>query len=226
MIIKVCGMREPDNIRDVVALGIDMVGLVFNKKSSRYVALKPSHAGLLPDYAGITVDNIAKWNNVVRVGVFGNDMPQNIITMAYNYKLDYIQLNGIGDEIMIDNLRRTLDRDICPGIKFIKAIGLADIHDVDLWRRYKDVADILLFYAEDSAFGDSDLRFDWSLLDGYDGDIPFIISGGIGPDDAERILAVSHPKMVGVNLNRCFESSPGIKDVGLLRKFIDEIRRR
>lgn len=77
-------------------------------------------------------------------------MPQNIITMAYNYKLDYVQLYGKNDEIMINNLRLTLRDEICPGIKFIKAIGIADMEDVGLWRKYKNVADMLLFYPKNS----------------------------------------------------------------------------
>lgn len=224
MIIKVCGMREPENIRAVKALGVDMIGLVFSRRSPRYVASVPSCAGLLPDYACIDGDVMSEGSPVSRVGVFGSDMPQNIITAAYNYKLDYIQLHGKDDEIMIDNLRHTLRDDICPGIKFIKAIGISTSKDFELCHRYKGLADMFLFYGIDDVNRRSDVRFDWTLLDCYDMDIPFLLGGGIGPDDAVEMLSIKHPMMAGVNLNREFESDIAVKDTALLGKFISVVR--
>lgn len=226
MIIKVCGMREPDNIRAVAALGVDMIGLVFSRKNPRYVSSIPSNAGLLPDYSCFDDGMTANSNAVARVGVFGSDMPQNIITAAYNYKLDYIQLYGKDDEIMIDNLRSTLCDEICPGIKFIKAVGIYNVEDFKQCDKYKGVADMFLFYGKDNVSGRSDVRFDWTLLDSYDGNIPFMISGGIGPDDAEAVLAIKHPMMIGVNLTKEFESSVAVKDVDSLKKFVSVIRNK
>lgn len=94
MIIKVCGLRDPENIRAVMGLGADMIGLVFDRRNPRYVSSIPSNVGLLPDYASIQGHDLNEDGKVARVGVFGSDMPQNIITMAYNYKLDYVQLYG------------------------------------------------------------------------------------------------------------------------------------
>lgn len=224
MIIKVCGLRAPKNIRAVMGLGADMIGLVFDRRNPRYVSSIPSNVGLLPDYASIQRRDLNEDRKVTRVGVFGSDMPQNIITMAYNYKLDYVQLYGKNDEIMISNLRLTLKDEICPGLKFIKAIGIANIEDVGLWRKYKNIADMLLFYPKDQYRGEGDVKFDWGLLDNYDGDIPFILSGGIGPDDVEKVLSFSHPYMAGIDINSRFETSPAMKDISLLKPFIESIR--
>lgn len=224
MIIKVCGLRDPENIRAVMGLGADMIGLVFDRRNPRYVSSIPYNVGLLPDYASIQGHDLNEDGKVARVGVFGSDMPQNIITMAYNYKLDYVQLYGKNDEIMINNLRLTLRDEICPGIKFIKAIGIADMEDVGLWRKYKNVADMLLFYPKKQYGDDVDTKFDWSLLDYYDGDIPFIISGGIGPEDVENVLSLTHPCMAGIDINSRFETSPAVKDISLLKPFIESIR--
>ncbi len=217
-------MRAPENIREVSALGVDMLGFVFYKRSPRYVPSVPSRVGLLPDYASISEQDDVLRHGPSRVGVFVNEMPQNIITMVYNYKLDYVQLHGINDEIMIDNLRRTLDDAIRPGIKFIKAIGVSDVSDIEQWRRYKGVADILLFQAENGACCDCESKFDWSLLTNYDGDIPFIVGGGIGPEDADAVLSLSHPMMLGVDVNSRFESSMAFKDVSLLSKFVSKVK--
>lgn len=226
MLIKVCGMREPDNIRAVSALGVDMIGFVFCKNSSRCVPLVPSCAGTVPDRADAAVDNDgADGNrNTARAGVFNNDMPQNIITMVHSYKLDYVQLNGSESSVMIDNLRRTVDPDIRPGVKFIKRLNVSSPDDMKRWREYEDSADILLFHVEDCADSRCGECRGWSVVDSYDGSLPFILGGDIRPDDAGRILAVSHPRLAGVDLDRHFELSPAVKDTELLKKFITEIR--
>ena len=61
------------------------------------------------------------------------------------------------------------------------------------------------------------------MLEAYDGDKPFLLSGGIGPDDAERIKAFRHPKLVGIDLNSRFETEPGIKDIQKLKSFLDQL---
>lgn len=226
MKIKVCGMREPDNIRAVENLGVDMIGLIFWKKSPRYVVSVPSYAGTIPDYAGAAAckDGKGCGRNIGRVGVFVNEMPQNIITAVYNYGLDYVQLHGDESPTMIDNLRRTIDPDIHPGIKFIKAISVGAADDVKRWREYRDTADMLLFDTKGKSAGGNGLQFDWSVLDAYDGDIPFLLSGGIGPEDARKVLSFKHPRMLGIDLNSRFETAPAQKDVALLNKFINEIK--
>lgn len=224
MLIKVCGMREPENIRAVAGLGVDMIGFVFYKKSPRYVSSISSCSGLIPNYPRFESDLINNKERPFRVGVFVDEMPQNIITMVYNYKLDYVQLHGKDDALMIENLRRTIDADIKPGLKFIKALDISDGCDFERWREYKGVADLLLFHTKSSIAGGSGKKFNWQLLNEYNGDIPFILSGGIGPDDSESVLSLNNSKMVGIDLNSCFESSPAVKDICMLKNFISKIR--
>ena len=231
MKVKVCGLREPENIRDVEALGVDMVGFIFWKDSPRYVSMISANAGIIPDYA---------WDQGARnphssllsphssllsqkVGVFVDDMPQNIVTRVYNYKLDWVQLHGSESPVMIDNLKRTLIPDIKPDIKIIKAISVNTKEDVEKWRQYRGHVDMLLFDTKCKTVGGSGEHFDWSVLDSYDGDIPFLLSGGIGPDDAERVKAFHHPQFAGIDLNSRFETSPGVKDVNLLKEFLNKV---
>ena len=227
MKIKVCGMREAQNIEDVMALDIDMIGFIFYPKSSRYVSEISSHAGIIPDMASIDIkrhkaENAAR--KIKKVGVFVDDMPQNIVTRVYNYELDYIQLHGSETVTYIDNLRRTLVPDIAPDIKIIKAISIREADDVKRWRRYEGHIDMLLFDTKCDTAGGSGKKFEWELLKQYDGNIPFILSGGISPDDAEEVRAFRHPQCIGIDINSCFETGPALKDIPLLRTFITAVR--
>lgn len=219
MIIKVCGMREPENIRAVEELGIDWMGFIFYPKSPRYVSQVNSLAGIIPDYSPLS--KIEK--RVKRVGVFVDDMPQNIVTHVYNDHLDIVQLHGDESPVMMDNLRRTLDPDIRPDIKLMKALAVSSKNDIERWRAYEGHADYLLFDTRCPGKGGSGEQFDWSVLEAYDGTIPFLLSGGIGPDDAERVRAFHHPQCIGIDLNSCFETEPGVKDAALLKQLIEKI---
>ena len=224
MIIKVCGMRDGENIRQVAALGVDWIGMIFWQKSPRNVTMIPSYAGILPDRGSDIGDFKAK-----RVGVFVDEMPQNIITRVVNFHLDLLQLHGHESPTLIRNLRRTLDPDIRPGIKIIKAISVGSRDDIATYKDYADCVDYFLFDTKCQTVGGSGRQFDWNVLSAYDGDIPFLLSGGIGPDDAPRLRQTfSHDgfpveKCVGIDLNSCFETAPGMKDVTALRHFLSQL---
>lgn len=219
MKIKVCGMRDGENIRRVAALGVDWIGMIFWDRSPRYVTMIPTDAGIIPDRADTTPKT-----DIKRVGVFVDEMPQNIITRAVNFELDLIQLHGHETPTMIRNLRRTLDPDIRPGIQFIKAISVSCRDDIAAYKPYEDCVDYFLFDTKCPTVGGSGSQFDWSVLEAYDGSKPFLLSGGIGPDDAERVRAFHHPQCIGIDLNSRFETAPGVKDVDLLRTFIQHIK--
>ena len=129
MIIKVCGMRDAENIRAVSELNIDLLGFDFRPESPRFVRMVSSLAGTIPDYSEEQVrqkKNLSEspsqpLRQPARVGVFADDMPQSIVTRVYNYQLDFVQLNGNESRVMIENLKRTLIPDIAPDIKIIKA---------------------------------------------------------------------------------------------------------
>nr|WP_293471465.1 phosphoribosylanthranilate isomerase [Prevotella sp.] len=219
MIIKVCGMRDADNIRDISALGVDMIGLIFYPPSPRYVQQFSSGAGIIPDYA----PDMGK--TPLRVGVFVDDMPQNIVTRVYNYKLDYIQLHGNEPRETLENLRATIDPDIKPKIKIIKAISVSSAEDIKKYKEYVGAADLFLFDTKCKTVGGSGEQFDWQVLQAYDGDVPFILSGGIGPDDAERVKNFHHPKCIGIDLNSKFEIEPALKDVEKLKQFLVKVKK-
>ena len=229
MIIKVCGMRDADNIREVSELDIDMMGFIFWKDSPRFVRMISSHAGIIPDYSeerlnknsGKVVDD---QHRIKRVGVFVDDMPQTIATRIYNYELDYVQLHGEESCIMIDNLRRTLEPDIRTGVKIIKTISVSSAEDIEKTKQYEGCVDLFLFDTKCPTMGGSGDKFDWSVLSAYKGNVPFLLSGGIGMDDVDKIKSFQHPQFAGVDVNSCFETEPGVKDVEKLRLFVEKLR--
>ena len=212
-------MRDADNIRDISALGVDMIGLIFYPPSPRYVQQFSSGAGIIPDYA----PDMGK--TPLRVGVFVDDMPQNIVTRVYNYKLDYIQLHGNEPRETLENLPATIDPDIKPKIKIIKAISVSSAEDIKKYKEYVGAADLFLFDTKCKTVGGSGEQFDWQVLQAYDGDVPFLLSGGIGPDDAERIKNFHHPKCIGIDLNSKFEIEPALKDVEKLKQFLVKVKK-
>ena len=233
MKVKVCGMRDAENIREVSSLGVDMLGFIFYPKSPRYVQMISSKAGIIPDYSEERLDKAIHSadsdvcvGRPARVGVFVDDMPQNIVTRVYNYGLDYIQLHGNEPRETCENLRATLDPDIKKGIRIIKAISVSTAEDIQKYKEYVGAVDLFLFDTKCKTVGGSGEQFDWTVLDTYDGDVPFLLSGGIGPDDAERVKAFHHPKCVGIDLNSKFEIEPALKDVEKLREFIGEVKKQ
>ena len=188
-------MREADNIREVEALGIDMIGFIFWPKSSRYVSQRPDY---LP-------------KRVKRVGVFVDEDPEQVKRLADDYALDYIQLHGQESPSYIFQLR---------GLHVIKAFNISIAEDLLQTQPYEGLVDFFLFDAKGKSVGGNGEKFNWDVLDAYQGATPFLLSGGIGPDDAERVNAFYHPKCIGIDLNSRFELSPGLKDVAKLKEFM------
>jgi len=208
-LIKVCGMREADNIREVEALGIDMMGFIFWPHSSRCVTERPYY---LPTQAR-------------RVGVFVDEAPATVLQQASSYRLDLIQLHGHESPTYIQNLRRQAGSALNHSIKIIKAISIGSSSDMEQYKPYEGCADYLLFDTRCTTVGGSGKQFDWSVLSAYHGDTPFLLSGGIGPDDAERVKTFCHPRCIGIDLNSRFETAPGLKDIAKLKTFIETLQR-
>ena len=228
-------MRDAQNIREVSQLGVDMIGMIFYPKSPRYVEMQSSHAGIIPDYAkedigasdssGSSSESVStSAKSPARVGVFVDDMVQNIVTRVVNYHLDYVQLHGNEPREMCENLRLTLDPDIRPGIKIIKAISVSDASGIQKYKEYVGTVDLFLFDTKCKTVGGSGQQFDWQVLEQYDGEVPFLLSGGIGPEDASRLHAFHHPKCIGIDLNSRFEIEPGVKDVEKLKGFLNAMQ--
>jgi phosphoribosylanthranilate isomerase len=128
-----------------------------------------------------------------RVGVFVDDMPQTIVTRIYNFNLDFVQLNGDETPVMIENLKRTLIPDIAPNIRIIKTLPVKCVENLKATEQFEGLVDYFLFDLNGVGEGADNMQFAQSLLDSYRGNVPFLLSGGIGPDDTERIKNFNQP---------------------------------
>ena len=206
LVIKVCGMREAENIREVEALGINWLGLIFWPKSSRYVSERPDY---LPQH-------------VKRVGVFVDENLDTVRKKADDYALDLIQLHGSESPDYIRTLKAPSSINPLTS-SIIKAFNIATAHDLEQTKDYEGIVDYFLFDTKGPSVGGNGVQFNWDVLKDYHGKTPFLLSGGIGPEDAERIHAFHHPQCIGIDLNSRFELSPGLKDITVLRKFLNEL---
>lgn len=222
-------MRDPENIRAVSALDIDWMGFVFWRDSPRYLQQISSRTGTLPDYSSLRDDAMRKKaggkKDILRVGVFVDDMPQNIVTRVVNYRLDIVQLHGDESPVMMENLRRTIDPDIHQGIKLMKTIYVGCADDLKCCADYAGAADYFLFEPKKPADADTKSLIDWDVLAAYDGQVPFILGGDIGPDDVERLRHFSHPAFCGISVDAQFETAYAMKDVVALKAFVECLRK-
>lgn len=192
-------MRDAQNIRDVEALGIDWIGMIFWPKSKRYVAEVPSY---LPEH-------------LKKVGVFVDATLEDILQHISDYQLDIIQLHGQESPYFAKALKPHT---------IIKAFNIEKAGDLLQTEKYKGIADYFLFDTKGKMAGGNGQKFDWSVLTAYQGKTPFLLSGGIGPEDAESVRSFHHPRCIGIDLNSRFESEPGFKDINQLKTFINKLR--
>ena len=153
-------------------------------------------------------------------------MPQNIITRIYNYDLDYVQLKGDENPVMIDNLRRSVDPDIRRGIKIIKSLNnldIATLADFERCKSFEGHADLLCFRIKREGQNQEVASWNETLLTAYHGELPFILSGNIGLNDAEALQTIRCSKCVGIEINHAFELTPGVKDIQGINRFISLI---
>ena len=207
MLVKVCGMREPENIEKVAQLGVDMMGFIFYPKS--------------PRFASQSVARTAADKNVCRVGVFVNESVELISDKIQLFDLNAVQLHGNESRVLCEQLHEQNGL-----LKVIKAISVSTAGDILKYKEYVGAVDYFLFDTKCKTVGGSGQQFDWQVLENYDGDVPFILSGGIGPEDVERIRNFHHPKCIGIDLNSKFEMEPGLKDVEMLKTFLENIENK
>lgn len=208
MFIKVCGMRDAQNIREVDALGVEMIGLIFWPGSKRYVSEKPAY---LPEHARL-------------VGVFVNAEPQEVVEKVKEYGLSYVQLHGDEDLAYVTALHKLLIEQNVRTPRIVRSIHVSSRSSVLKAMMWDGYVDGILFETPTNGYGGSGEAFDWSLLSSYRARTPFFLSGGLGPQSLEALKEFEHPMWLGVDLNSRFESEPGIKDLALLKPFIEELR--
>lgn len=193
-------MREPENIRAVEEnVHPDMMGFIFWEGSKRYVSEIPAY---LPQ--------------CTRVGVFVNPTAEYVLEKVKDFCLGAIQLHGAESPDFCQQIKSAT------GLPIIKAISI-EKNDSSLFTLhfslYEGIADFFLFDTKCKCVGGSGEQFNWDILSHYKGNTPFLLSGGIGPGDEEKVRRWHHPKCIGIDLNSRFETSPALKDTKALMKF-------
>ena len=199
-------MRDPENISGVIAALPDYLGFIFYPKSKRFVGFEP-----LSDVLSIIPDSVKK------VGVFVDEAPEKVFEIYRNWNLNVIQLHGNETPEYCQQIQDS-------GITVFKAFSVDDQFDFEKLNAYSRVCDYFLFDTKGRLPGGSGKKFNWQLLENYKCDVPFFLSGGIGPEDIDTIRQFSHPKLFGIDINSGFEISPALKDVVKVRNFISGIR--
>ncbi len=209
MRIKVCGMKEEENLQDLLELQPDYVGFIFYENSPRFMG----------ETLGAEVIRQVP-RNIRKVGVFVNASINQIVQTVKTYGLDFVQLHG--DEM--PDFCRSLQ---FKGINIIKAFRVDETFNFTQLNNYKPVCDYFLFDTKAAAYGGTGTAFDWSLLERYDNEKPFFLSGGIGLEDAETILDLKEKtglRIHAVDINSKFEVQPGLKNIEAVREFIHRLK--
>lgn len=203
MIIKVCGLRNRVNINEISQLDIQMIGLNFYPPSSRYI----------PRYDELAIQQIAQ--DISKVGVFVKEGLKTLQDITQQYGLDYVQLHG--DE-SVDYCRAASQF-----AKVIKVFRVDDEFSFSDIKPYETSVDYFLFDTKTTDYGGSGRQFSWDMLQQYQGTKPFLLSGGIGPDDAAAIKSIDHPSFAGIDINSRFELAPAIKSYDMIATFINQL---
>src|SRR5215469_2102610 len=205
MRIKVCGLTDTSQVRQLNELGIEFAGFNFYRRSPRYV------------YKNMPSTAIKKIRGKInKVGIFVDEDVEEVLRTVDDCGLYLVQLHG--------NESPRYCEKISNYITVIKVFRLSDDDNVE-WKikDYYEVADMFMFDTDTTAFGGSGRKFNWQLLKDVKINKPFFLAGGIGVDDADELKKFSQQPVAkdlfAIDINSKFEIMPGIKDIELIKAF-------
>lgn len=201
--VKICGITRVEDARAAVDSGADALGLVFYSKSPRYVELS-------------VAANIARTIGpfVTIVGLFVNAGEAQVREAVKTVGLDMLQFHGDEDEVYCAQFERP----------YIKAIRMSPELDVkEVMTKYPSARGFLFDAWNKDKYGGTGETFEWDRLsilkESVDTDIPFILAGGLTPENVDQAVAAVKPYAIDVSGG--VELSPGIKSPELIQQFID-----
>jgi phosphoribosylanthranilate isomerase len=206
MNIKVCGITQFKQLQQLEALNIDYAGLIFYKDSPRYMGEKLS--GKQVKEADF---------DIKKVGVFVNPTYSELLDAIDEYGLDIVQLHG--------NETPEICEELSAEVEVIKAFRIAGDDSINIDKMVMPYDAVCDFYLFDTAglkesFGGTGQQFDWKILKKAKIEKPFFLSGGIGPDDVQKVKSFKHPDFFAIDINSKFETAPGVKDMAAILKFL------
>jgi phosphoribosylanthranilate isomerase len=204
MKLKVCGMTEQENTHSIFELQPDFLGFIFWKDSKRYCE------NVIQDIP----------STIQKVGVFVDADYNEIVDKIISHRLDFIQLHGEETADFCLQLRNT-------NIKVIKAINIYNEFNFNELKYSKNCVDYFLFDTKGKLPGGNGTTFDWEILNQYNQDIPYFLSGGIGLDELpklEKFLQSDAAKnCFAIDINSQFEDDFGIKNKQKIREFQEKL---
>jgi phosphoribosylanthranilate isomerase len=209
MRIKVCGMTMPEQVETLPDLGATFAGFIFYPKSPRYV------------FRHLTSAQIKKINTINKVGVFVNSSVEEVLLMVDECRLHMVQLHG-------DESPKYCER-IADYVSVVKAFRISDNDSIEwMIRPYMDVCDMFMFDTMGAGYGGTGKKFDWNMMKGSSIGKPFFLSGGIQPEDTQALKEFEtepvSKALFAIDINSKFETSPGVKDMKRVEKFIKELK--
>jgi len=196
--IKVCGMRDPENIMQVAALNPDFMGFIFYEQSKRYVGESFKIPDNFPDH-------------IKRVGVFVNEKPDKILKLIDLHQLDFVQLHG--DESSFDCELLKIKA------KVIKVFHVDDAFDLKSTKKFYSCTDFFMFDTKGIGYGGTGRSFDWSLLKKYEQRHLFFLAGGVSIKNITEVKEYLGTRLFAVDINSGVESEPGMKDINKIISF-------
>jgi phosphoribosylanthranilate isomerase len=209
MRVKVCGMTQLTQVDQLEKLGATFAGFIFYPRSPRYVLRY------------MTTTQLKKENNINKVGVFVNAGADEVLQMVDECRLHMVQLHG-------DETPKYCEK-ISDYVSVVKAFRLSDNDSIEwMVKPYMDVCDMFLFDTMGVGYGGTGKKFDWTLLNNQNIGKPFFLSGGIEPNDEPALTEFAKTDaakgLFAIDINSQFESSPGVKDLNKVGKFITRIQ--
>lgn len=202
MKLKVCGMRDPENIRELLdQIQPDWMGLIFHPPSPRFV--DNTHADFIQ---GLKIN---------KVGVFVNNDVSDIQEKIERFGLTTLQLHG---EETVDEVSKIKEK---TRMEIFKVFSVHDSIDWNIMEAYLPFVDFFLFDTFTRLYGGSGKTFNWQLLIDYPFEKPFLLSGGISLDHIDALIDLQSqaPQMKGIDINSKFEIEPGFKNLALIEEF-------
>jgi phosphoribosylanthranilate isomerase len=194
MKLKICGMRQLENIKAVLSMQPDYLGFNFYPLSKRYVG------------EDFEIKHLA-FGDTKKVGVFVNETKASILSIAKRYDLDYVQLHG--------NETIALCQEINSCYPVIKAIGIKERADLLLINNYAPAVTHILLDSKSAEYGGTGQSFDWNLLNEIK--IPYLLSGGLNQQNTIELKQMGLEYLFGIDVNSGFEIEPALKDIVALQ---------
>lgn len=207
-LVKICGITDEDGLASAVANGADFIGMVFFPPSPRFIT---------PEQAAELVDLLP--DEVRKVGLFVDPDDATLHQVLSDVRFDLIQLHGTESPERVEDIRQEW------AVPVMKMIPVSAADDLIAAEAYFDVADWLLFDARPPAGstrpGGNAVAFDWSILQGRSWPLPWMLAGGLTPENVADAIRASGAQAVDVSSG--VEDRPGVKSADRIRAFIDAV---